>query len=65
MEVNLYIGFWTLEMKCTQYGLRAQATFQNARANLFSRSRGVGREPELHLGNEGGVPGTGLDPGHM
>jgi hypothetical protein len=21
MEVNIYIGFWTLKMKCTQYGI--------------------------------------------
>ena len=20
MEVNMYVGFWTLKMKCTQYG---------------------------------------------
>jgi hypothetical protein len=27
MEVNIYIGFWTLKMKCTQYGLYGQAAF--------------------------------------
>jgi hypothetical protein len=32
MEVNKYIGFWTLKMKCTQYGFYEQATFKNARA---------------------------------
>ena len=21
MEVNMYIGFWTLKVKCTQYGI--------------------------------------------
>ena len=26
-----YIGFWTLIMKCTQYGLYEQAAFKNAR----------------------------------
>jgi hypothetical protein len=31
MEVNIYIEFWTLEMKCTQHGLFEQATFKNAR----------------------------------
>ena len=31
MEVNIYIGFWTLKMKCTQYGLYGQAAFKNAR----------------------------------
>jgi hypothetical protein len=32
MEVSIYIEFWTLEMKCTQYGLYGQATFKNASA---------------------------------
>jgi hypothetical protein len=31
MEVNIYIGFWTLKPKCTQYGLYGRATFKNAR----------------------------------
>jgi hypothetical protein len=35
MKVNIYIGFWTLKMKCTQYGLYGQAAFKNARAVLF------------------------------
>ena len=34
MEVNKYIGFWTLKMKCTQYGLYGQKTFKNARVML-------------------------------
>jgi hypothetical protein len=32
MEVNIYIGFWTLKVKCTQYGICSQAAFKNARA---------------------------------
>ena len=32
MEVKLYIGAWTLKMKCTQYGLYGQAIIKNARA---------------------------------
>ena len=24
MEVNIYIGFWTLKLKCTQYGICGQ-----------------------------------------
>ena len=35
MELNIRIGFWTLKIKCTQYGLDEQATFNNARAILF------------------------------
>ena len=31
MKVNIYIGFWTLKMKCTQYGLYGQVAFKNAR----------------------------------
>ena len=27
MNWNIYIGFWTLKMKCTQYGLYEQAAF--------------------------------------
>jgi hypothetical protein len=32
---HAHIGFWTLKMKCTQYGLYGQAAFKNARAILF------------------------------
>ena len=35
MEVNIYIGFWTLKMKCTQYELYEQTCFKNARAILL------------------------------
>ena len=34
MEVNIYIGFWILKTKCTQYGLYGQAAFKNARVRL-------------------------------
>ena len=27
MKLNIYIGFWTLKTKRTQYGLYEQATF--------------------------------------
>ena len=30
-----YIGFWTLKMKCTQYGVYGQVAFKNANAILF------------------------------
>ena len=33
---RIYIGYWTLKMKCTQYGLYEQETFKNARAIFFS-----------------------------
>jgi hypothetical protein len=35
MKMNNNIGFWTLKMKCTQYGLNGQATFKIARAISF------------------------------
>jgi hypothetical protein len=34
MEVNIYIRFWTLKMKYTQYGLYGKAAFKNARVRL-------------------------------
>ena len=40
MKVNIYIGFWTLKMKCTQYGLNGQAAFKNARAKPGSGGGG-------------------------
>ena len=42
MEVNICIGFWTLKMKCTQYGLYGQAAFKDARVMLGSGGRGSG-----------------------
>src|SRR5450631_1750901 len=38
MEVNIYIGFETLKMKCTQYGICGQVTFKNASTIVFSKS---------------------------
>ena len=35
MEVSIYIGFWTLEMKGTQYGIHEEVAFKNARAMVF------------------------------
>ena len=35
MKVNIYMGFWTLEMKCTQYGVCGEVAFKNARAMVF------------------------------
>ena len=40
MTVNIYIGFWTLKTKCTQYGLYGQATFKNASVRPWSGDRG-------------------------
>ena len=42
MDVNIYIGFWTLKMKCTQYGLHGKAAFKNARVVPRSGGRGFG-----------------------
>ena len=66
MDVNMYIGVWTLKMECTRYGLHGQAAFKNARATFyFPKSGGAGKEHGLHSGNEGDVPGVGSNPGHM
>ena len=40
MEVNIYIGFETLKMKCTQYGICGQVAFKNASTIVFSKSGG-------------------------
>ena len=42
MKVNIYIGFWALKVKCTQYGICSQAAFKNARTMFFSKLGGVG-----------------------
>ena len=34
MEVNIYIGFWTLKMKCIPYGLYEPPTM-NPKSTLF------------------------------
>ena len=38
MKVNIYIGFWTLKIKCTQYGFYGQAALKNAKEILFFQS---------------------------
>src|ERR1700738_383706 len=40
MEVNIYIGFKTLKMKCTQYGICGQVAFKNASIMVFSKLGG-------------------------
>ena len=37
MEVHIYIGFETLKVKCTRYGICSQTAFKNARAMFFSK----------------------------
>ena len=39
-EVNIYIGFETLKMKCTQYEICGQVAFKNASTLVFSNSGG-------------------------
>jgi hypothetical protein len=43
MEVNIYIGVWTLKPKCTQYGLYGRATFKNAKVKTGQGQAGQGR----------------------
>ena len=40
MEVNIYIGFGTLKMKCTQDGICGQVAFKNARQWFFQNQGG-------------------------
>ena len=47
MEVKIYIGFWTLKPKCTQYGLYEQATFKNAKVRA---GHGWGRPRSGYIG---------------
>jgi hypothetical protein len=42
MQVNIYIGFWTLKVKCIQYGICEEVVIKNARAMVFSKSSGAG-----------------------
>ena len=34
-EVYIYIGFWTLKVKCTQYGIFGQTALKTAKGNVF------------------------------
>ena len=40
--MHIYIGFKTLKVKCTQYGICSQAAFKNGRAMFLSFSGGAG-----------------------
>src|ERR1700738_1030297 len=40
MKVNIYIGFETLKMKCTQYGICEQVAFKYASIIVFLKSGG-------------------------
>ena len=44
MEVSIYIGFWTLKIKCTQNELYGQAAFKNARFGQGRDRLGSGAE---------------------
>ena len=45
-EVNIYIGFWTLKIKCTLNGLYGQTTIKNARVKPWLGVRlGLGVGP--------------------
>jgi len=54
MEVNFYIGFWTLKMKCTQYGLYTSG-LQECKGNFIFHSRAPMLEARL-------VTGRGVSP---
>ena len=66
VKVNIYIGFWTLKMKWTQYGICGSVTFKNARAMVFSKSGGraavFGRVQKIWNFWPGGCPCPNLPP---
>ena len=45
-HIYIYIGFWTLKMKCSQHGLYEQATFENAKAIFIFE---IGRSGQRYL----------------
>ena len=65
MEVDMYMGLWTLKMKCTRYGLYGQAAFKSSRVMFVFEVGRSGQGAWLHPGNEGGVPGVVPIPGKM
>ena len=52
---DINIGFETLKMKCTQYGICEQVAFKNASTLVFSKSGGRRK-------NVGGCPLTEYSP---
>ena len=40
VEVNIYIGFCSLKMRCTQYGFYGQGGLQEYKSNFFWRWAG-------------------------
>jgi hypothetical protein len=59
MEVNINIGCWTLIIKCTQYGLYAQAAFKNARSSRGWDRPGLG-QARVGVGQDWDGPGLGV-----
>jgi hypothetical protein len=55
-KVHIYIGFETLKVKCTQYGICSQAAFKNAIAMFFFFFRAGG---QLFSGGFEKIPGGG------
>ena len=53
--MNTYIGFWTLKVKCTQYGFFEQATFKNAREIFFEVERDQKFSTKISAGLPRGV----------
>jgi hypothetical protein len=50
---HIYIGFWTLEMKCTQYGICGEVVFKNVRAKVFWKLGRAARGFRAGLENPG------------
>jgi hypothetical protein len=65
MEVIIYIGFRTLDVKCTQYGVCGEVAFKNARAMVFSKSGGADISfrsgSEVSKKNSAGLPQPSSD----
>ena len=55
--MHTYIGFETVNVKCTQYGICSQAAFKNARAMFFLFV--FGRGGHMFSGGFEKIPGGG------
>ena len=67
MEVIIYFGFWTFEMKCTQYGICGEVAFKNARTMGFFESRAgrakvFGRVQKIPVSLWGSCPCPNIPP---
>ena len=51
-SAHIYVGLWTLKVKCTQYGICGYTTFKNARAMVSFEVGGVGTGQKFSIGSK-------------